>query len=221
MKRILFVLAVAGVLIVASCATAPETAEPVEKPVEKPAPPPKATVGLPEQEYAQAKELKTKVDRYGLGSYVPEEYEQAEASLADAEKAYQKDNVAAKRALDEAIRGYNAVMTKGFPLLVDDRRREADAAMAQADSIKAQRSVPDAYARAKAKYDEAVAAREAGDFEKAAAAFEEARRLFQDAHMQAKAKKDRAEQSMRSTQEGLQDAEQRARAGDAELQGAQ
>ena len=217
MKKILVVLAVGVVLVLASCATAPEPQEQAEKP----APPAKGAVALPEQEYAQAKELKSKIDRYGLGTYAPEEYAQAEAKMADAEKAYQKDNAAAKKALDEAIRGYNAVVSKGFPLLAEDRRKQAESAMGQADSVKASRAVPAAYARAKAKYDEGVAARDAGEFEKAVAAFDEARRLFEDAYMQAKAKKERAEQSMRSTQEGLTDAEQRARAGDDELQGAQ
>ena len=217
MKKILVILAIGIVLALASCATAPEA----EEKVEEPAPPARSTVGLPEQEYAQAKELKSKIDRYGLGSYAAEEYAQAEAKMAEAEKAYQKDNAAAKKALDEAIRGYNAVVDKGFPLLADDRRKQAESAMAQADSIKAARAAPDLYARAKARYDEAEAARKAGDFEKAVAAFDEARRLFEEAYVQAKAKKDRAEQSMRSTQEGLKDAEQRARAGDAELQGAQ
>jgi len=221
MKKILVVLSVAVVLALAACATAPETEEPVEQPVEQPAPPPKKTAGLPEQEYAQAKELKSKVDLYGLGSYAPEEYAQAEARLAEAEKAYQKDNAAAKKALDEAIRGYNAVIDKGFPRLAEDKSKQADAAMAQADSIKAARAVPDAYARAKARYDEAAAARRGGNYEKAVAAYEEAERLFLDAYAQAKAKKDRAEQSMRSTQEGLRDAEERAKSGDAELQGAQ
>jgi tetratricopeptide (TPR) repeat protein len=221
MKKTLVVLAVAVALVAASCATAPKAEEPVEKPVEKPAPQPKSTVAVPESEYAQAKELKTKIDRYGLGDFAPEEYRQAEAKLAEAEQAYQKDNAAAKKALDEAIRGYNAVMTKGFPLLAEQEQKQAESARARADSIKAQRAMPDAYAKAKAKYDEAVAARQGGDFEKAVAAFNEAERLFQDVHMQAKAKKDRAEQAMRSTQEGLQDAEQRARSGDAEIQSAQ
>jgi len=207
--------------VIASCASAPEPEAPVEEPVpvEKPAPAAKSKVALPEAEYAQAKELKGKVDRYGLGSYAPEEYQQAEQQMAEAEKAYQKDNAAAKKALDQAIQGYNAVLSRGFPLLVEERKKLADTARSQADSLKAQRAVPDSYARAKAKYDEAVAAQRAGNFEAAAAAFPEAERLYQEAYAQAKAKKEKAEQSMRSGQEGLQDAEQRARAGDTELQG--
>jgi tetratricopeptide (TPR) repeat protein len=227
MKKILVVLALAVVLVIASCATAPEPEPeaPVEQPAPEPAPEPepqpKVTAGVPEKEYSQAKELKAKVDRYRLGDYAPEEYAQAEQRMAEAEKAYQKDNAAAKKALDGAIQAYNAVISKGFPLLVDEQQKQADSARSQADSIKSQGALPDQYARAKAKYDEAVAARKAGDFESAIAAFAEAQRLFQDLYVQAKAKKDRAEQSMRSSQEGLQDAEQRAKSGDAELQGAQ
>ena len=59
MKRILVILAIGIVLALASCATAPET----EERVEEPAPPARSTVGLPEQEYAQAKELKSSVDK--------------------------------------------------------------------------------------------------------------------------------------------------------------
>ena len=223
MKKILVILALAVVLALASCATAPEP-EPAavpEQPAAEPAPQPKVAAGLPEKEYSQAKELKTKVDRYGLGDYAPEDHAQAEQKLAEAEKVYQKDNAAAKKALDESIRAYNAVISKGFPQLTDERQKQANLARSQADSIKSQRALPDQYARAKAKYDEGVAALKAGDFETAIAAFDEAQRLFQDLYVQVKAKKDRAEQSIRSSQEGLQDAEQRARSGDAELQGAQ
>jgi hypothetical protein len=219
MKRILVGLAVAIALAIVSCATAPEPEKPVEQPAEQPKP--QATAGLPEAEYAQAKELKSKVDRYGLGQYAPAEYQQAEAKLAEAEKAYQKNNAAAKKALTEAIRGYNSVMEKGFPLLADARQKEAEAAKSQADSIKSKGAMPDVYAKAQAKLDEALAARKAGDFEKSVTAFQDAQRLFQDLYVQVKAKRDRAEQSMRSAQESLKDAEQRAKSGDAELQGAQ
>jgi hypothetical protein len=223
MKKVLVMLAVAVLLVIASCASAPKPEAPVEQPapVEKPAPPAKSTVALPEKEYAQAKELKGKVDRYGLGTYAPEEYKQAEQQMAEAEKSYQKDNAAAKKALDQAIQGYNSVLAKGFPLLVEDKRKLADAARVQADSLKAQRAFAEPYAKAKARYDQAVAARGSGDFETAAAAFSDAEKMFQDLYAQTKVKKERAEQSMRSSQEGLQDAEQRARSGDAELQGAQ
>lgn len=224
MKKTLFVLAVAAVLVVASCATAPEAPAPVEEPAppaKEPAPPAKAPVALPETEYAQAKELKTTIDRHGLDAYAPEDYKKAEASLAEAEKVYRTDNAAAKRALDEAIRGYNAVIAKGFPALTAERRQRAEAEKAQADALKAQRAVPDGYARAKARYDEAVAAEKAGEFAKAIAAFDDSQRLFRDVHVQAQARKDRAEQAMRTAQQELEEAERRARAADAEIQSAQ
>jgi hypothetical protein len=76
-----------------------------------------------------------------------------------------------------------------------------------------------AYAAAKAKYDQALAARDAGNFEQAISLLAEAKTLFQDLYDQTLEKKQGAETEIKSSQDGLKDAEERARAGDEEMQG--
>jgi hypothetical protein len=75
------------------------------------------------------------------------------------------------------------------------------------------------YTAAKAKYDEAVAAKDAGNFEPAISLFAEAKSLFQDVYEKTKEKKEAAEAELGSTQDGIKDAEEKARAADDEIQG--
>jgi tetratricopeptide (TPR) repeat protein len=223
MKWIAIVLSLVVALLAVSCATKPSPQE-EKAPVQTPAPAktaPAKKVPLPEQEYSQAKSLKAKVDAYGLQEFAPAEYRQAEQKLAEAEAALNKDNAAARKALEEAIRLYNAVLQKGLPLLAQRKQQQVEGLKAQADAIKAPKAMPDAYAKADAPYRAGVAAVKAGEYEKAIADFDQALPLFQSVYDQTRVKKERAEEEIRSAQQGLQDAEKRAQTGEAEIQAAQ
>jgi tetratricopeptide (TPR) repeat protein len=215
MRKILILVMAGLALVLFSCASPPEQPEqPVQpkKPVDTRAP-------LPEQELAEAKSLKTRVDNNGLSEFALEEYRQAESSLQDGEEAYGKDNAKAKKALDAAIASYRTVINKAFPLKVDRSKAEVDAIKSNAEGIKAQVAMKREYATAKAKYDEAVAAKDAGDYEQAISLFAEAKTLFQDVYEKTVRKKEDAEAEMKSSQDGIKDAEERAKAGDEEMQG--
>src|SRR5512135_1265522 len=111
MKRLVPLAVLAGALVlVVSCASTPpqKPAEPApEQPKEQPKEQPQAAVPAPDAELAQAKELKQKVDDWGLGDYDPQEYDAANKALQAGEDAYGKDNAASKKSLDSAITGYN------------------------------------------------------------------------------------------------------------------
>ena len=96
-------------LILGACASTPET---------------DTTVPAPEQELAEAKSLKSRVDKFGLGDYAAQAYAQAEQDLKDGEAAYNKDNTKAKASLDAAITGYNTVLSEGFTSWVGGKNKK-------------------------------------------------------------------------------------------------
>ena len=203
MKYSLIIFAI--LLIFSSCATAPEVEEDTR-------------AALPETEHTRANELKAQADKYNLVEYAPDEYSQAEQKLKDGEATYKTDNASSKKSLDEAIAGYEAVMTKGFPLLTEKKQEETEAIVKQAEDIKAQVAMKEEYTAARAKYDQALAAQNNGEYEQAVTLFDEAKLLFQDLYEKTKEKKERAEQAMGSSEESIKDFEEQARAGDEELQ---
>jgi hypothetical protein len=215
MKKILFLLMAGLAVLLVSCASPPEQPEPPAQPEQ----PVDTSVPLPEDELEEAKSLKSRVDSNGLSEFAAEEYQAAESSLREGEDAYGKDNAKAKSALEAAITSYRAVIDKAFPLKVGRSKAEVDTIRANAESVKAQVAVKNEYAAAKAKYDEAVAAMDAGSFEEAISLFAEAKTLFQDVYEKTLEKKGAAEAEIKSSQEGIKDAEGRARAGDEEMQG--
>jgi hypothetical protein len=203
MKR-LFALLMLLLLILAACASTPET---------------DTTTPLPEGEYTQAKDLKSRVDKYELGGFAPQEYQQAEQKLKEGETSYSKDNTSAKAALEASITAYNAVVSKGFPLLIDKKEKKVGDLRRQSEEIKAQVALKDDYQAAVAKYDQAVAAEKAGNYEQAVSLFGEAEKMFQEVYTKTKAKKDRAENAMDSSSRNIKDFEEKAKEGDAEIQG--
>lgn len=192
-------------LIFSSCATAPKVEEDTK-------------VALPETEYTRANKLKAQADKYTLADYAPDEYSQAEQKLKEGKATYKTDNASSKKSLDEAIVDYEAVMAKGFPLLTEKKKEDTEAIVKQAESIKAQVAMKEEYEAARTKYDQALAAQNAGEYEQAVALFDEAKLLFQDLYEKTKAKKERAEQAMGSSEESIKDFEEQARAGDEEIQ---
>lgn len=205
MRKTLFWAALAAaVVLAASCAsTPPKSPEPQVEP-EKP------VVPAPAAELAKAKELKDRADAYDLGQYAPEEYAAAEKDLAAGEAAYGKDNAAAKKSLDKAVAGYTAVIAKGGAILVDRIQRESESSKRTADEVKASVAVKDEYAAALAMYNGALAAKKAGDLEKAGSDFAAARDMFDDVAATARGKREKALQAMQETEDALAASQQKA-----------
>jgi len=212
-RRILMLLLVAALVSLASCATKPV----VEEPVKEQPKPPETKVALPEKELAEAKSLKARVDQNGLAEYAPDDYKKAEASFQEGQGAYNKDNAKAKASLDQAIAAYNTVLSKGFPLKTDKYRKEAEAVKAKADGIKAAVAVKTEYAAALAKYDEALAAQKAGQYEKAIGLFPEAGKMFDSAFVLAQQKKTAAEAALQTAQDSQASSELKAKEAEAQL----
>jgi hypothetical protein len=203
MRRLLPLAAAAGALfLVISCASTPpqKPAQPApEQPKEQP--PAQAQAAAPDAELAQAKDLKQKVDAWGLGDYAPDDYAAANKDLQAGEDAYGKDNAASKKSLDSAITGYNAVIAKGGPQFLAKSQSQADASKKAADDLKASVAVKDDYAKADATYQQALKEKDAMDIGNASKDFDSARDQFDAVAKTAQQKKDAALQAMQSAQE--------------------
>lgn len=184
-KNLLLLVPAAALFLIVSCASPPETVEELPE--------------APEKEYAQAKELRQLIEDYDLSPAAPAAFQSAEERFQAGEAAYGKDNEAAKTAFDAAIKGYEEVISEAFPQLVRRRQSEVDAVRQAADELKAPVAVKEQYAAAASVYDRAVAARDAGNFQEALKLLDEAEKLFEAVYAEARAKKQRAEQSMSET----------------------
>jgi tetratricopeptide (TPR) repeat protein len=221
-RRILVLLLVAAIVLLASCATKPAPEQPAQPAQPKPEPKQTvATVALPEKEYAEAKSLKARVDQNGLGEFVPEEYKQAEAKLQEAEGTYNKDNAKAKASLDQAVAAYNTVISKGFPLKTDKSRKDVEAVKANADNLKAPVAMKSEYAAALARYNQALAAQKAGDYERAIDLFGQAKIMFDQVAVKTQEKKATAEAALQAAQNSQADSEQKGNDADAQLKSGQ
>jgi len=207
----------AALILVASCATAPKKPGAAEEPAEEPAVTPAEKpveiakveeVPLPEAEYIQAKELRERILRYDLNQYAQNEYDSAEKSFIDGESAYGKDNARSKASFDQAIKGYTAVLQKGFTAYLDGRVKDVEKIKKSAEAIKAPVAVKDDYAKAKSVYEQALGARKAGENEEAAELLDEAEGLFTDVYDVTLEKKTRAEKSIEESRTEIQTLEE-------------
>jgi len=208
--RLWLILLVAAAAVTAvSCATKPA---PVVTPEPEPTPEPAAApeVPKPDKEYKAAKDLRATVTEFGLDRYDAESFKAAEASFADGEGNFGKDNAKSKAAFEEAIAGYQKVLDGGFPALVAERQAAADDAKAIADMLKAQVAVKRDYAAALDNYNQAVKANQAKDYAKSVGLFDKAEAGFTAAADKARELKAQAENSMDEVQAQLSDAEQKA-----------
>jgi hypothetical protein len=191
--------------LVASCATTPP-----EKPKTETTQPEKPVVPAPDAELAQAKSLQQRVDAYSLGQYAPDDYAAATQYLKSGQDAYGKDNAASKQSLQASIAAFNAVITKGGPVLVQKVQDQSVASKRSADDLKASVAVKDDYAKAEAVYQNALKEKAAGDLEKAGNDFATARDMFDAVAKTAQQKKDTAMQSMEDSQKAMAASEQKA-----------
>jgi hypothetical protein len=212
MKRIAtFASIVAALAFVVSCATAPK-APPPETPAAQapPAAQPAPAVPDPEAELNQAKTLQKRIDDYGLSTYDADDYAAGTKALAAGQDTYGKDNASAKQSLQAAITAFNAVLTRGVPLVLADAQAKTDASKKAADDLKASVAVKDDYAAAAATYQKALQEKDAGDLENASKDFADAKSAFDAVAVTAGQKKDAATQALAAAQQGVTDSQQKA-----------
>lgn len=199
----------AGTGILVSCKTAPPP-EPTVEPEPEPQPVAPAPAPKPEAEYQTAKEMRATVTQFGLDEYEPEAFQKAEASFKEGEAAYDKDNAKSKAAFQDAIAGYQQVLDGGFPALISERKKSADAAKADADSVKAGVAVKSDYGAAQRLYDQAAAAAKAKDYAKALDLYEQSRARFAAAAQTTRQLRAKAEASIKEVKDELATAEEQA-----------
>jgi hypothetical protein len=200
-KFLIFGLLLFGLIFVVSCATAPK---------KEPVPAKGEVVPPPESEYGQAKELRSRIEKWGLDRYAAEEFSAAEGRFNEGESAYNKDNAKAKTAFKDAIKGYQAVIDKGFPAYLDEKIAEVESLKKSAEEIKAPVALKNDYNGAKAVYAEALNKKKKEQYEEASDLLDRAQTQFQSVYDVTLAKKYRAEKNIDEANEGINELESAA-----------
>jgi len=196
-KSLVCLLCLAAFLFVASCASAPAPTE--KPPVEKSAAPAVVEVPKPEAELKKAESLKEAIDKYGLASAKPEEYQKGNDSLKAGKDVYGKDNKKAKELLDGAAASYNTVIETALSQRSKDRSVERDTAKKKADQEKAARAASEKYGIGEAKWKEAEALFAEKKYLEAWEASGISIDAYNESYEIAKAKRTKADDSLRKT----------------------
>lgn len=148
-----------------------------------------------------ALEMKEKVDENEFQSVSPDEYARAGERHADGVAAYGTEDAAALDAATESLALYKSVNNKGFEGLTKDMIVKADEIRALCDSIKAEKTMKDAYAEAATSYSKGASFAQSNDFEPAYEAYSEAAVGFTDVYQEASLKRNSAEAAMQRAKE--------------------
>jgi len=204
--RLLWVLA--GGILLASCASAPKPMASAPTPTPTPTattPAPAATpqVPAPDTELQQATELKAQIDKYGLGSQLPDAYQQGVDALAAGKSAMGTDNATAKTKLDEAIASFKKVEETGFPKIVQAREAEVSTSRDKALAAKADVASAAVFGQAESSSRQAQAKKSSGDFASAYDLYGQALDQYQRSTDQANQKRIAAEQALKQANDQL------------------
>ena len=151
MKRYCLVVVglVLAAFLVVSCASTPEVVEPEPDTTKTDgmAVPVAPVVPEPKNELQKADELRQAIEKYGLSFALPDEYKKANEEFESGKAAIGKDNAGAKTLLDGAARRYQAVVDAAIEEGTKIRKRELQAAKAEADGVRAARAAAEEYAQ--------------------------------------------------------------------------
>jgi uncharacterized protein YukE len=173
MKRILVILgALALVVFLFSCQTAPEAAPEEEAP--EPEPTEEEAEPLPDELRVRAGELRDIIAQLDLGRFAETEYAAGEEAFASGENAYGDDNDLAEEHYQEAIEQYQIVLREGIGELQTQWEGEIEELNAQAQELKAPTAVPDDYEQARSTLEDARGAVEDERYDLAAGFYPEA-----------------------------------------------
>ena len=183
-------------LVVLSCATAPEA------PPEEPAPPDVSvlpeveTVARPEAERERARELRAAIENYELADFAPDDYQEGEVLFNIAEQAYDVDNETAQANYVLAIARYEIVVNQGIERISANKRTEVEEAKQQADSIKARVTQTGVYENAQEEFERAETRLAAMQYLDALDSFDGARDGFMTAYRRASDARQRAQRAL-------------------------
>lgn len=154
---------------------------------------------LPETEYEQAKNLRTRIQTLKFSPYAPEEWEAGEADFAAGEATYEKDNGASKKSFDSAIVNYKEVIHKAVVARSQSEEEGVNLWKKKSDDLKATVMFAEDYQAAADTLAKAQAAAAEDDWETAAELYAEAEEQFQQVYEAVKVEKDKAQTQYDST----------------------
>jgi hypothetical protein len=154
---------------------------------------------LPQTEYDQAQKYRARIAKLNFSQYAPDEFQAGETAFNDGEGKMKKDNLAAKKSLDEANADYKIVMRKGIAAVRKRKDDDITAIREKADAIKSQVAAAAEYKDAQAAYDQAAKLADEENWEEAEPLFTEAQQKYEAAYEAAKAKKDKADAQFEKT----------------------
>jgi tetratricopeptide (TPR) repeat protein len=201
------VLAVA--IVFAGCASAPEEApprepEPTEQAQPEAEPETEPQVEAPEALYQEARELRGQIREFSLSSYNEEQWEAGESSFERGESAYDAENYAdAEESLLAAVDAYNDVIASAVSVIIPERQSGAQTARAQAEAARADVALQEEFDTAVATFDQALAAVENQEYQRAVALFQEAEDAFEQLTSEALEKRAEAEAALNEIRENL------------------
>jgi tetratricopeptide (TPR) repeat protein len=152
-------------IFLAACASKPPV--PADPPVQAPA-----------AEQAEARDLRSRVQRFGFDTAAPQDYAKAESSFAAAEASYEGNPDASRTAYLEASTLYRQLIRAGMKAKLDGYRSTLNDQRSQAVSVRADVAARALFQQAQADWDAAEAIDMDADPEKAIALFEKAAEGF-------------------------------------------
>lgn len=135
---------------------------------------------LPEAEYNEATSMRGTINKYELQAYAQSEYETAESKYKEGKELYdqKKKKKDSKELLTTSISNYQSVLEKGFPPYTESVLKETEIVKSKAEEMNASERMKEDYEAAKTVYDNALVAKEAGEYEKAVNLLEESEKKF-------------------------------------------
>jgi hypothetical protein len=165
---------------------------------------------LPVKEYNLAGDLRSKVQKYDLSVYAPDEFQKSEKLYGEGTNNYKKDNGKSKTSLDAAITNYQLVISKGFPAKFSGEAIEAESNKNEALNLKADKYMQKDFADADALYQQASLEMTNKNYENALDKIESAKAEFLKLYQKVKEKKDNSAALIQQVQQKLNDVDKAA-----------
>jgi len=170
-------------------------------------------VPAPEEEFATAKRLRTRIETLGFAQYNQTEYAAGETTYKQGETSFNKDNAVAKKSFDSAIVSYRTVIRSGVEARLKANESDIDPVIARADGIKTSVAAPEKYNAAKDTLEKARSLANEDNWEEADQLFQSAKKQYEEAFTEAEQKRVRAQEAMNTSQQTKTEIENAADAG--------
>ena len=141
----------------------------------------------------EAVALKKKIEQNQFVQYAPDDFALAGTKYDEASSSYGTSDAAALESMAESVRLYGVVNNAGYKVWTQDMAAKADEVRGLCDSIKAQKTMKDAYGSAAVLYSTAAAAAAANSWEAAYNSYSASSVAFTDVYQTVSLKKNAAD----------------------------